>query len=72
MQAAFSKFDERLLTDKLPFNFIFIGFVKLFLPQAKIMTISLSEQKSILKVAAENKNKADFIILVPETMTKTN
>jgi uncharacterized iron-regulated protein len=49
-----------------------LWYLKQHLPQAKIMTISLSEQKSILKVAAENKNKADFIILVPETMTKTN
>jgi tetratricopeptide (TPR) repeat protein len=50
LQAAFSKFDERLLTDKLPFNFIFIGFVKLFLPQAKIIHCSRNKYATCLSI----------------------
>ncbi|MCF6213522.1 MAG: ChaN family lipoprotein [Flavobacteriaceae bacterium] len=49
-----------------------LWYLKQQLPQVKIVTICLTEQKSILKVAADNKNKANFIILVPDTMTKTN
>lgn len=41
-------------------------------PNLKIMTIDLAEQKDITKVSKELKNKAHFIILVPDTMTKTN
>jgi len=40
-------------------------------PQLKIMTISMTEQKDISKLDKENKNKAHFIIIVPDTMTKT-
>lgn len=41
------------------------------LPQVKIVTICLTEQKSVEKVDSENKNKANFIIVAPESMTKT-
>jgi len=41
-------------------------------PNLKIMTIDLAEQKDITKVSKELKNKAHLIILVPDTMTKTN
>lgn len=37
----------------------------------KISTVSVVEQKNIKKFIKENKLKADFIIVVPETMTKT-
>jgi len=48
-----------------------LWYLKQQLPQAKILTIDLTEQKSILKVNSKNKNKANFLILVPKTMTKT-
>lgn len=41
-------------------------------PDLKIITINSSEQESIDSLADENKNKADFIITIPETMTKTH
>lgn len=41
-------------------------------PDLKIVTINSSEQESIDSLADENKNKADFIITIPETMTKTH
>jgi len=40
-------------------------------PQFNTITISTVEQESIKKLEAENINKADFIICVPSTMTKT-
>lgn len=36
-----------------------------------IRTISTVEQKNIKKIDKENKGKADFMIVVPENMTKT-
>ena len=48
-----------------------LWYLKQHLPQVKIMTISLITQKSIDSVENKNKNKANFIILVPQTMTKT-
>ena len=41
-------------------------------PQIKAMTISTISQKNIDKLDAENLGKADFIICVPESMTKTH
>jgi uncharacterized iron-regulated protein len=40
-------------------------------PLVKIITVSIVEQENIKKLAKENKLKADFIIVVPPTMTKT-
>ena len=37
----------------------------------KISTVSVVEQENIKKFNKENKLKADFIIVVPTTMTKT-
>lgn len=37
----------------------------------KIITVSVVEQQNVKKFNKENKLKADFIIVVPETMTKT-
>ncbi len=37
----------------------------------KIITISTSEQKSVQKLSSESKGIANFIIAVPESMTKT-
>lgn len=39
--------------------------------ELKIKTISTVEQNSIEKLEVSNKNKADFIIAVPENMIKT-
>jgi uncharacterized iron-regulated protein len=36
-----------------------------------IVTVSVVEQENIKKFDKENKSKADFIIIVPSTMTKT-
>lgn len=40
-------------------------------PTLKILTISCVEQEEINKLSEDNLNKADFIIAIPETMTKT-
>jgi len=40
-------------------------------PDLKVVTISTVLQKDILKIEDENKGGADFIIVIPETMTKT-
>jgi uncharacterized iron-regulated protein len=41
-------------------------------PDLKIMTISTVTQENINKLDKENLNKADFIICVPESMTRTH
>ena len=41
-------------------------------PETKIMTISTVTQNNIYKLEKENVGKADFIICVPETMTRTH
>jgi len=41
-------------------------------PETKIMTISTVTQNNIYKLEKENLGKADFIICVPETMTRTH
>ncbi|MFK5890395.1 MAG: ChaN family lipoprotein [Flavobacteriaceae bacterium] len=48
-----------------------LWYLKQQLPQLKIMTISLTEQPDIYKLDLKHKNKANFIIIVPDTMTKT-
>ncbi|MBK8492670.1 MAG: ChaN family lipoprotein [Saprospirales bacterium] len=40
-------------------------------PKAKTVTISVVSQENIEEVAEENQGVADFIIVVPESMTKT-
>jgi len=40
-------------------------------PELKILTITTIEQKNIKKLNDDDKNKADFIFVVPESMTKT-
>ena len=46
-------------------------YLKLQAPQLKTMTIATVEQDDITKFLAENLNKADFIIVVDNDMTKT-
>jgi len=46
-------------------------YLKQYNPQYKILTISTVEQKDIGTLDADNFGKADFIICVPEHMTKT-
>ena len=41
-------------------------------PGLKIVTIASAEQEDISKLDDENKNKADFIIIIPTDMTKTH
>jgi len=48
-----------------------LWYLKQQLPQLKIMTISLTEQSDISKLDSKHKHKANFIIIVPDTMTKT-
>jgi len=48
-----------------------LWYLKQQLSQLKIMTISLTEQPDIYKLDLKHKNKANFIIIVPDTMTKT-
>lgn len=40
-------------------------------PNLKIITISSVEQKEVIDLAESNKNKGDFILAIPENMTKT-
>lgn len=40
-------------------------------PNLKIITISSVEQKEVKDLAESNKNKGDFILAIPENMTKT-
>ena len=48
-----------------------VWYLKALQPQAKIMTITTVEQKDVEKLSDENLGKANFIIVVPEDMTKT-
>jgi uncharacterized iron-regulated protein len=41
-------------------------------PDLKIVTISTAMQDDIQKLSAENKNLADFVIVTPESMTRTH
>lgn len=40
-------------------------------PNLKIVTVSSIQQENIKKFNKENRNKADFMIVVPSTMTKS-
>ncbi len=40
-------------------------------PKLKILTISCVEQKNVQELEEDNKNSADYIFAIPETMTKT-
>jgi uncharacterized iron-regulated protein len=46
-------------------------YLKQYMPSVTIGSISTKEQTDIKKLADENKGMADFIIVVPENMTKT-
>jgi uncharacterized iron-regulated protein len=48
-----------------------IWYLKRSKPEARISTIQIAEQKEIDKLREENMGKADFVICVPENMTKT-
>lgn len=48
-----------------------IWYLKQANPKMKIMTITTVEQENMEELAEDNKNVADYIICVPETMTKT-
>lgn len=47
-------------------------YLKQAAPDLKIVTINSSEQADIDTLAVDNQKKADFIIVVPENMTKTH
>jgi uncharacterized iron-regulated protein len=46
-------------------------YLKVYNPEIKIITISTVEQKDISKLEQENYNKADFILVTDEDVTKT-
>jgi len=48
-----------------------VWYVKQYKPELEILTISVVEQDSIKNLEEKHKNKADFIICVSSTMTKT-
>lgn len=48
-----------------------VWYLKQANPKLNIVTISAAEQKKIDNLEEENKNVADFMIAIPETMTKT-
>ncbi len=49
-----------------------VWWVKKLRPALKVMTISTVSQDTIAEISKEYINRADFIIAVPENMTKTN
>ncbi len=49
-----------------------VWYLKQYKPDLKIVTISSCEQVNIDNLAEENNEKADFILVVPERMTKTH
>lgn len=48
-----------------------VWYLKKYAPQAGFVTISSVEQENIEKLSEENKNKGDFILVIPAAMTKT-
>lgn len=49
-----------------------VWYLKNLNPDLKILTISSCEQDKVDKLSEENEKKADFILVVPTSMTKTN
>jgi uncharacterized iron-regulated protein len=49
-----------------------VWFLRQANPELKILTISSGEQDNIQKLEDETIGKADYIILTPKSMTKTN
>lgn len=48
-----------------------VWYLKQANPQLKIKTISSAMQESIDKMSEENKGRADYILVIPESMTRT-
>lgn len=48
-----------------------VWYLKKYAPRAEFVTISSVEQENITSLSAENKNKGDFILVIPAAMTKT-
>jgi uncharacterized iron-regulated protein len=48
-----------------------LWYLKKYKPELKIVTVTSVEQSQLDSLNAENKNLADFIIAIPEDMTKT-
>ncbi|MHC1776180.1 MAG: ChaN family lipoprotein [Lentimicrobium sp.] len=49
-----------------------VWYLKNLKPDLKILTISSCEQDNVDKLDEENEKKADFILVIPASMTKTN
>ena len=49
-----------------------VWYIKKAQPESKVLTISTVTQDDIKKLELENRGKADFIICVPESMTRTH
>jgi uncharacterized iron-regulated protein len=49
-----------------------VWFIQKALPEANIITISVVTQQNISKLEKENLAKADFILCIPENMTRTH
>lgn len=49
-----------------------VWWIKKLRPELKVMTISTVSQDTISELSKEYLNRADFILVVPENMTKTN
>ena len=48
-----------------------VWYLKKYAPGASYVTLSSVEQESLESLSDENKNKGDFILVIPATMTKT-
>ncbi len=48
-----------------------VWYLKKYRPELKVMTIASVEQKDILKLEEDHEALADFILVIPENMTKT-
>jgi len=48
-----------------------VYYIKLYNKNLSVKTISIVQQKDIMKLDAENLNRADYIIVIPESMSTT-
>ena len=48
-----------------------VWYLMKYAPRTEVVTLASVEQKDLSKLEEENKNKGDFILVIPATMTKT-
>ena len=48
-----------------------VWYLMKYAPRTEVVTLASVEQKDLSQLEEENKNKGDFILVIPATMTKT-